>query len=568
MKNVILFSIVSLFCLTAFCDEGWSEGAYFNGDPITEEPILLLSTDPLAYSSALAKGTPKSIVISVVDKDEPNITAIIFADESGKAAEGTITWDYADEEYKDFPIDDTYVLTETVTSDSDEKVYNRTVTILPEPMAVLALAFLGALFLRKRAKSLMAILAVLTLASFSAKADDSIVSDVSILQMWPFDRLVIINYSLASENEGPIFDVSFSGSFDDGENTFDLAEKGTILEEGSDGTVSGAGPHKTFWMPDESFYSKESENFKVKVTANEQAVPPVDGEYLVVDLSGGPDAQSFPVSTFDSVPEGGWTEEYKKTKLVLKKIEPGTFSIGSPDEELGRYDNEAKHEVVLTKTFYAGVFEITQKQYELVTGANPSMFPGDTRPVERVSYDTLRGSGKGAEWPATGKVDESSFFGILRAKTRYKFDLPTEAMWEFACRAGKTSALNDGNDLANAAEDNDLNTLARYWYDGGGDPEEGVVSLAHNVVGSYAPNSWGLYDMHGNVCEWCLDWYQANLGTDSATDPVGPESAVYRAIRGGGCYSPAGDCRSAMRDFAKPNFGDYSGCGFRVFLVQ
>ena len=87
MKNVILFSIVSLFCLTAFCDEGWSEGAYFNGDPITEEPILLLSTDPLAYSSALAKGTPKSIVISVVDKDEPNITAIIFADESGKATE-------------------------------------------------------------------------------------------------------------------------------------------------------------------------------------------------------------------------------------------------------------------------------------------------------------------------------------------------------------------------------------------------------------------------------------------------------------------------------------------------
>lgn len=568
MKNVILFSIVSLFCLTAFCDEGWSEGAYFNGDPITEEPILLLSTDPLAYSSALAKGTPKSLVISVVDKDEPNITAIIFADESGKAAEGTIPWDYADEEYKDFPIDDTYVLTETITSDFDEKAFSRNVTILPEPMAVLALAFLGALFLRKRAKSLMAILAVLTLAAFNAKADDSIVSDVSVLQMWPFDRLVIINYSLASENEGPIFDVSFSGSFDDGETTFDLAEKGTILEEGSDGTVSGAGPHKTFWMPDETFYGDESENFKVKVTATEQAVPPIDGEFLVIDLSGGPDAQSFPITTLDAEPSGGWTDEHKTTKMVLKKIAPGTFNIGSPSGELGREDNEVQHEVVLTKAFYAGIFEVSQKQYELVTGTNPSLFQSDKHPVEKVSYEMLRGANKGANWPNDNKVDEDSFFGILRAKTRYKFDLPTEAMWEFACRAGETTALNDGSELIETKNDPNLMGLGRFWYNGGGDPETGEVLDAHQMVGWYTDNNWGLFDMHGNVSEWCLDWYQANLGADSVTDPAGPETATYRALRGGGCYSPASDCRSAARDFAKPNFGDYSGCGFRVFLAQ
>ena len=96
MKNVILFSIAVLFCATAFCDEAWSDGARFNGDPITEEPILLLSTDLLAYSSALAKGASKSVAITVTDKDDPNLTATVFADDSATAVEGTTPWDYTD----------------------------------------------------------------------------------------------------------------------------------------------------------------------------------------------------------------------------------------------------------------------------------------------------------------------------------------------------------------------------------------------------------------------------------------------------------------------------------------
>ena len=144
MKKAILLSIAAFVCATAFADEAWSEGARFNGDPITEEPILLLSTDPLSYSSALAKGAPKSVAITVTDKDDSNLTATVFADDSGTAVEGTIPWDYTGEEYKDFPADDTYVLTETVTSESEEKVFNRAVTILPEPVATLAFAFLFA----------------------------------------------------------------------------------------------------------------------------------------------------------------------------------------------------------------------------------------------------------------------------------------------------------------------------------------------------------------------------------------------------------------------------------------
>ena len=131
MKKAILLSIAAFVCATAFADEAWSEGAYFNGDPITEEPILLLSTDPLSYSSALAKGEPKSVAITVTDKDDSNLTATIFSDTSETAVEGTVAWDYTSEEYKDFPTDDTYLLTETITSDSEEKVYNRAVTILP-----------------------------------------------------------------------------------------------------------------------------------------------------------------------------------------------------------------------------------------------------------------------------------------------------------------------------------------------------------------------------------------------------------------------------------------------------
>ena len=203
-----------------------------------------------------------------------------------------------------------------------------------------------------------------------------------------------------------------------------------------------------------------------------------------------------------------------------------------------------------------------------MTGTNPSLFKGVTRPVERVSYNMLRGAEKGANWPANNRVDEDSFFGILRAKTGLIFDLPTEAQWEFACRGMTDSALNSGYNLTSTTKDLDLDELARYWYDGGGNPEEGTINQAHNFVGTYKPNYYGLYDMHGNVWEWCLDWYKANLGSEEVTDPKGPRTGTYRTLRGGGCYSPAADCRSATREYSKPNFGDYSGYGFRVFLVQ
>ncbi|MBO7446739.1 formylglycine-generating enzyme family protein, partial [bacterium] len=292
--------------------------------------------------------------------------------------------------------------------------------------------------------------------------------------------------------------------------------------------------------------------------------------YMVIDLSGGTNATSFAISYLDDVPEGGWTEEYKTTKLVLRRIEPGTFVMGCPTNELGRIPIdvgifETQHQVTLTNAFYIGVFETTQKQYELITGMEPSEYVGATRPVESVSYDMLRGNDKGASWPYGYDVDEDSFFGKLRSKTQMTFDLPTEAQWEYACRAGTTTALNDGSNITNTYSDGSLAKLARYCFnrdDGKGGYGE------HTAVGSYQPNAWDLYDMLGNVYEWCRDWFEEDLGTTPATEPYGPSVGSLRVIRGGGWNLLAYSCRSANRYYRGYPHRCSNLSGFRIVLVQ
>ena len=151
-------------------------------------------------------------------------------------------------------------------------------------------------------------------------------------------------------------------------------------------------------------------------------------QYCVIDLSAGSSAASYPVTYLLEPPNGGFNvSEYKTTKLVLKCIEAGSFKMG------GSYD------VTLTKPFYCGLFEVTQRQWELVTGSNPcsstSYGNGNSYPVHYVSYNMIRGSSAGAGWPSSSAVDASSFLGKLRARTDLDFDLPTEAQWEYACRA-------------------------------------------------------------------------------------------------------------------------------------
>jgi formylglycine-generating enzyme required for sulfatase activity len=297
--------------------------------------------------------------------------------------------------------------------------------------------------------------------------------------------------------------------------------------------------------------------------------PVATGEYLVVDLSEGPAATNYPVSYTNEPPAGGWTDEYKTTKLVLRRIPGGTFSMGSPTNELGRDPDEPQHDVTLTEDFYVGVFEVTQKQWERVMGNWPSWFTNasyrETRPVEQVSYNDLRGTVAGTNWPADGIVDTNSFMGLLRAKTGLAtFDLPTEAQWERACRAGTTNALNSGMDLTDEYQCPNMDAVGRYWFNGGsGYSANGDDSVGSAKVGSYLPNAWGLYDMHGNVWEWCLDWYES--APAGALDPLGPASGSSRVLRGGGWLGNARHCRSAARYGYSPAYRNRS-IGFRVVL--
>ena len=271
--------------------------------------------------------------------------------------------------------------------------------------------------------------------------------------------------------------------------------------------------------------------------------------YCVIDLSAGSSASSYPITYLGAPPSGGFNvDAYKTTKLVLRRIEPGTFMMG------GQY------QTTLTKPYYIGIFEMTQKQYQLVTGNNPSGHTGDKRPVEQVMYNSIRGSSNGAKWPLSAAVDSSSFMGKVRSKTGLDFDLPTEAQWEYACRAGTTSDYNNGGD-----SENDIKLLGRYdgdKYDG-----KGGYSSYHTTVGSYLPNAWGLYDMHGNVSEWCLDW-DGDL-TQPLSDPKGPSSGSRRVMRGGAWSYHYSACRSSSRLSQTTSVSDYNSntCdryGFRI----
>ena len=285
-------------------------------------------------------------------------------------------------------------------------------------------------------------------------------------------------------------------------------------------------------------------------------------EYAVVDLSTGP-CGPWSVSDLESAPTDLLTNDaWRTTKIVLRRIPAGTFKMGSPPKEAGRGSDEAHHSVTLTKPFYIGVFPVTQKQWSQVMGSDPSWFSGHPkRPVEHVSWNEIRGG----TWP-NGTPDATTFIGKLCIGSSRSFDLPTEAQWEYACRAGTVRALNDqtkNNGEGSDCSDDNVDPLA--WY------ENNSQRNTHDVGGKQ-PNAWGLYDMQGNVSQWCLDCY-APYGGDS-TDPEVVASRPgfgTRMMRGGYWSDDAIGCRSAARGYDGVGPGDqgkygYNVCGFRLVL--
>ena len=222
--------------------------------------------------------------------------------------------------------------------------------------------------------------------------------------------------------------------------------------------------------------------------------------------------------------------------IKLRLIPAGEFLMGSPDSDSDARDNEKpQHTVRITKPFYLGVTEVTQEQYERMIGTNPSRFKGAQLPVENVSWEVaVEFCRKLSELPA-----ERSAGRVYR--------LPTEAEWEYACGAGSTTAYYFGDD------DSMLGKYAWYARNSGGQT---------HPVGQKKPNGWGLYDMHGNVREWCSDWFEEYTSA-AEDDPTGATAGSSRVIRGGSWGSFAGFCRSASRFWGQPSFRYYD-LGFRL----
>ncbi len=280
--------------------------------------------------------------------------------------------------------------------------------------------------------------------------------------------------------------------------------------------------------------------------------------YKIVDLSAGSDAATYPVRDSNDPPDVN-ADTCRTTELWLRYAPPGTFKMGSPDAEAGRQINEELHDVTLTSGFYIGVFEVTQRQWELIMGKNPSQFDGPTRPVDNVNYENVRGNAEISGWPTHDTVEAGCFIDRLRKRTSLHFDLPSEAQWEYACRAGTTTALNTGDDLTvPEGDDPAMNAAGRYRFD---IPDKRGGFEQHTRVGSYDPNPWGLYDMHGNVAEWCKDSYSVYpYDRHAVTDPIGGGEGVFRLLRGGGWMSYPRYCRSAKREsipcrVASPYYG-------------
>ena len=225
-------------------------------------------------------------------------------------------------------------------------------------------------------------------------------------------------------------------------------------------------------------------------------------------------------------------------------IPPGNFMMGSPVKEEKRDANEAQHKVTLTKGFYMSVYTVTQEEWQAVMGNNSSQFKGEKNlPVEKVSWD-----------------DCQEFSKKLREKEKKPYRLPTEAKWEYACRAGTTTPFHFGETIS--TEQANYNGTLTY-----GNGKIGKYREKTTPVGNFQANAWGLHDMHGNVFQWCQDWL-GDYPQKDVVDPQGPDSGKVRVLRGGTwIYSP-GSCRSACRYRTEP--GERSDVvGFRVcFFVE
>ena len=406
----------------------------------------------------------------------------------------------------------------------------------------------------------MSMLAAIATMSGIALADVS-VDNIVCPQRYPWNGLVDIDYTIACDDPNAeiyVNPVGFNG--DTGLTVFPTHFTG----DGATNTVK-AGRHRMVWDAKADMGAFSSKNFQIKMYAGKEL-----SRYIVIDISGGTNATNFAIRRSIEGPNLD-DDTCRTTEIWMRLIPPGTFMMGSPTNELGRSDNEDLHKVTITRPFYIGVFEVTQKQWELVKGDRPSAYTNDdvyaTMPVERIRSREMK-----CQSGLSGSTcDADSFIGLIRSKTKkHGFDLPTEAQWEYACRAGTVMALTSGEDLMGTTGCSNLEKLGRYSQNGS----------CPAKVGSYLPNRVGLYDMLGNVREYTSDGYVDHLGAFELKDPhfttkyvSGNWASSYRQVLKGGAWNDhASACRSGWRyeyehyrSQSGDNYWPQNNVGFRLY---
>jgi len=429
--------------------------------------------------------------------------------------------------------------------------------------------------MRNMTNTAAALAAAVTMGAGAAWAVPA-VSNVQMTQR-AGSRVVDITYDLAGEAAIVTLGIETNGAaIPDSAVTRLSGDVSVVIQPGT-------GRH-IVWNAGADWPENVTETAKARVTAWSVDAPPL---YCAIDVTAGHAASSYPTYYYPSaegVPGGVTNDLYKTYCILMRRIDPtggDGFRMGSPVGEKDRKSDEDQVVVVLTNSYYIGVYEITQCQWAKVTGAWPSGFTNLqyrlTRPAQNISYYHIREDPSNKDdpnvnWPLNDVVNENSFIGKISIKTGLAgFDLPTEAQWEYACRAGTLGVFYDGTiNIANINSDANLNLLARYRYNNGyidndnGPTAPSILCTTENgtaAVGSYLPNAWGLYDMHGNVWEWCLDWYADQL--PGGINPAGSETGDKRVRRGGSYSAQASYCRSAYRPSDIPNTVNGSG-GFRI----
>lgn len=386
---------------------------------------------------------------------------------------------------------------------------------------------------------------VVALASLSVLA----VPVVDNVQVTARQGLLQVSYDL-SDRAVVTMDVRTNGVSIGAQNFTTASGAVNRLVDADDGLVIR-------WKPGREWPGEDLEGVTVKLTAWATNAPP---DYLVYDFVN--HTTNF-YTCVEALPDGGLANDvYRTDRIVLRKIPAKgvEWVMGCYDKDIGATTNAVAHMVVLTEDFYMAIYETTQAQYvhsgnSYATGFNYTGDDAAIHPADKVNFWHLHGV-----WPTAGRKSPGGACASFRKKTGIDFDLPTEAQWEFACRAGTRTMINTGHALTNTTTD--ANMDAAGWSTS--NAQEGYGALSSHPVGTRLPNTWGLYDMHGNINEWCLDWY-GPLSED-AVDPIGAslDGGSGRVLRGGGfAYSGVSRCTSSVRN-TDSGAGGAKDRGFRL----